>query len=99
MVVGRRIVSRQTEVWETPWCPAGSMARFSDVHRITCAPTPVTGMRAEDPAYKRVRARSTRQEMPAIPDGLPPAVALRYWVPAVEGAPERPEILTHGCVL
>src|SRR5690349_19583096 len=37
--------------------------------------------------------------MSAIPDGLPPAVAVRICVPAVEGASERPAILTHGRVL
>ena len=37
--------------------------------------------------------------MPSIPDGLPPAVAVTYCVPAVEGASSGPENETTGWLL
>ena len=65
------------------------------------------GMRA-DPAHGHLRAGtrygcagppSTLHTMSAIPDGLPPAVALTYCVPAVDGASTGPDNESVGMLL
>jgi hypothetical protein len=63
---------------------------------------PLTGTWALAPPNVCAGPPSTVQTMSAIPDGLPPAVAVTYWVPAVDGASTGPESETGsqlpGCI-
>src|SRR5262249_8929996 len=84
---------------ETPWAPPPSTALFSAVHRTAWSPTPPTGTWATLPLYQCDRASSVEHEIPSTPDGRAVAVAVTYWVPAVEGASLGPESETVGCWL
>jgi hypothetical protein len=92
-------LSDQIAVVERPWAPDGSTALSSAKQPTVCGPTPLTGTWALALANVCADPPSTVQTMSAIPDGLPPAVAVTYWVPAVDGASTGPASDTVGVLL
>ena len=97
--VGSAIFTDQAAACDQPWAPAPSTALLAAVQRTECSPMPLTGTCAPAPAYQRAGAPSTEHEIPSIPDGLPPAVAVTYCTPAVDGADVGPDIDSVGWLL
>ena len=79
--------------------PSSLTALLSASQLTTCSPTPLTGTLAVAPAYQTPAPPSTEHEIPSIPDGLPPALAVTYCVPLVVDASVGPLSDSVGVLL
>jgi hypothetical protein len=99
ITVGAPIFSDQLAGADSPWWPPGSTALLSAEHDTVCSPTPRTGTLALAPANHSAGPPSIEHENPSIPDGPSEAVAVTYWVPAVDGASVGPDNSSVGVEL
>ncbi len=98
LTVGAPIFSANDAVGELARAPLASSALFDAVQLTVCWPIPLTGTRALAPGSDCDGAPSTEHAMALTPEGPAVAVAVTYWVPAVEGASVGPERMTGAGV-
>ncbi len=79
--------------------PLPSTALFSEKHCTWWVPIPDTATWAVLAAYHCAGAPSSEHEIPATPDGPADAVAVTYWVPAVDGASVGPLRVHRGLLV
>jgi hypothetical protein len=86
LIVGWPIFMTKLEGGDVARTPLELMALFCAWHPTVCSPSPETGAEAVRDGYQAAGPESTRQAIPATPEGPAAAVAVTYCVPAVEGA-------------
>ncbi len=86
VTVGTPIWTVNDAIGGEPRLPSLASALFSEKQLTTWAPTPSTATLAVAPSKNAPGPPSTAHQSPYTPDGPAPALAVTYWVPAVDAA-------------